>query len=109
MTVLLTSYGRTTYSYLLYLVLLLLHCSGHVDTRMRMIIHSLYPWQVHDAFKGTVPDDHAFTSESIFESILRGEFPPLYSPQGVAFVNRPVNRELTDCATKDCSFLDASD
>ena len=47
--------------------------------RERNKIHSDVP----AAFEGIVPADHPFTCISIFESILRGEFPPLYSLDGV--------------------------
>ena len=39
-----------------------------------------------DAFKDIVPEGHAFTSVAIFESILRGEFKPLYTLNGKAQV-----------------------
>ena len=41
-----------------------------------------YRSSVPDAFKGIVPDDHPFTCETVFASLLRGEFPLLYSFQG---------------------------
>ena len=37
---------------------------------------------VSDAFKGIVPEDHPFTCESVFASLLRGEFALLYSFDG---------------------------
>ena len=37
---------------------------------------------VPDAFVGNVPADHPFTCVSVFESILRGEFEPLYGLDG---------------------------
>ena len=42
-------------------------------------IHS----EVPEAFAGIVPPDHPFTCCSIFESILRGKFPPLYDMNGL--------------------------
>ena len=36
------------------------------------------------AFRGAVPDDHPFTCVAVFESILRGEFEPLYNMAGKA-------------------------
>ena len=37
---------------------------------------------VPDAFKDRVPETHSFTCESVFESLLRGEFSLLYSLDG---------------------------
>ena len=37
---------------------------------------------VPDAFKDMVPEGHSFTCVSVFESLLRGEFNPLYGEDG---------------------------
>ena len=47
---------------------------------------------VPDAFTGIVPDGHSFTCVSVFESIMRGEFEPLYSLQGMSVL------ETSECA-----------
>ena len=39
--------------------------------------------EVPEAFSGIVPPDHPFTCVSVFESILRRKFPPLYGFDGV--------------------------
>eukprot|EP00965_Chrysotila_dentata_P156714 5177452-Pleurochrysis_carterae.AAC.1 len=38
---------------------------------------------VPDEVKALVPGSHPYTCESVFESILRGEFDPLYSLEGI--------------------------
>ena len=42
---------------------------------------------VPDPFKGIVPDDHSFTCESVFHSLLKGDFPLLYSFKGKHMAN----------------------
>eukprot|EP00965_Chrysotila_dentata_P253015 6211019-Pleurochrysis_carterae.AAC.3 len=42
---------------------------------------------VPDISKGIVPADHPFTCESVFLSMLREEFPPLYSLDGTCAVD----------------------
>ena len=37
---------------------------------------------VPDAFSKIVPEDHPFTCQSVFASLLQGEFPLLYSFEG---------------------------
>ena len=41
-----------------------------------------YRGSVPDAFVDRLPRDHAFTCVAVFESILRGEFEPLYDSSG---------------------------
>ena len=49
---------------------------------------------VPDAYLGIMPEGHAFTCVSVFESILRGDFEPLYTCEGKSILRERAEAAL---------------
>ena len=56
--------------------------SSQLATLGKLKVERKHRSSVPDAFAHVVPEGHEFTCVKVFESLLRGEFEPLYTPEG---------------------------